>query len=175
MKYFKFISLILLPILVGCSNEDDPLKGMDWDVVPAQVTIEVKDADGNLLFSDAYHGTLDCDNLSATISYIYDGKTLPMYDCKPKYSVNGKSPKSRYFMPTFYGVYVDYYSVEYPQIRFGEFDGVESHNETFAINWPDGTQSKIEFTSEARNPTGSMRIRVDGGEWVNSTSIVIVK
>ena len=78
-------------------------------------------------------------------------------------------------MPTFYGVYVDYYSVEYPQIRFGEFDGVESHNETFAINWPDGTQSKIEFTSEARNPTGSMRIRVDGGEWVNSTSIVIVK
>ena len=171
MKYIK-ITIILLPILAGCSNEDDPLKGMDWDTIPAQVTIEVKDADGNLLFSD---GALDCDNLSTTISYIYDGKTLPMYDCKPEYSDNGKSPKSRYFMPTFYGVYVDYYSVEYPRIRFGEFDGTENHNETFTINWPDGTHNKIEFTSEARNPIGSMRIRVDDGDWENTIKVTFVK
>ena len=78
-------------------------------------------------------------------------------------------------MPTFYGVYVDYYSVEYPRIRFGEFDGTENHNETFTINWPDGTHNKIEFTSEARNAIESMKVRVDDGEWENTTKVTFVK
>ena len=78
--------------------------------------------------------------------------------------------KSRAVEANYYGLYVFYlnpadFPDALPRIRFGEFDGTENHNETFTINWPDGTHNKIEFTSEARNAIESMKVRVDDGEW----------
>ncbi|MCM1316635.1 MAG: hypothetical protein NC241_00480 [Bacteroides sp.] len=193
MKHFKLIPIFLtLLFAIGCSNDEpkpqpnpeptpeptpepNPDDGWVWDYNPAQVMVEVNDADGNHLFSDNYHGMLDCENLSTAISYTYNGETKPLYDKKPESTLEAKSPKSRYFMPTFYGLYVDYYSVEYPRIRFGEFDGEESHDETFIINWPDGTHNKIDFTSEARKGYDSILVRVDDGEWRNTFKVTFVK
>jgi len=173
MKIIKLILFILLPALASCSNDDEPNGGWVGDVIPAKVTIEVEDTDGNNLYSVAYQGILDRENLSTTVSYTYDGETLPLYELKRP--DEAKAPQSRYYMPHFYGVYVDHYALEYPRIRFGEFDGVEDQHEKVTVNWPDGTHSTIEFTSKALDPLSSMKIRLDDGQWVNTTKVTIVK
>ena len=61
MKCFKFISLILLAVICGCSNDEpkpqptpeptpDPDEGWVWDYYLAEVDIVIEDVDGNNLF-----------------------------------------------------------------------------------------------------------------------------
>lgn len=187
MKYFKFISLILLAVIYGCSNDEpkpqptpeptpDPDEGWVWDYYLAEVDIVIEDVEGNNLFSPEYHGILDKENLSANVSYTYQNATKPLVEA----GARDDYFKSRAVEANYYGLYVFYldpadFPEALPRIRFGEFDGTENHNETFTINWPDGTHNKIEFTSEARNPIGSMRIRVDDGDWENTIKVTFVK
>lgn len=201
MKIYRILFFVLSFVVFGCADNetkrgDEPIpapaptpdptpeptpddppvdSGSQTDWIPTEVAIDVRDADGNELFSDDYHGMLDCDNLSSMISYTYNGETKPLYDNKPESLFEAKSPKSRYFMPTFYGLYVDYYAYGYPCISFGEFDGTESHNEAFTINWPDGTNNKIEFAAEACKGYDSILVRVDDGDWENTIKVTFVK
>ncbi len=57
MKYFKFISLILLAVIYGCSNDEpkpqptpeptpDPDEGWVWDYYLAEVDIVIEDVGG---------------------------------------------------------------------------------------------------------------------------------
>ncbi len=174
MKHLKLISIFMFVILVGCSN-DEPNELVLKDYRAAQVTIYVQDSDGNDLFlnADAYDGILDRENLPAMVSYTYDGETMQMSE-RGRLD-EAKAPQGRAYMPTFYGVYVDYYAYEYPRIRFGEFDGAEDQHEKVIVNWPDGTHTTIEFMSEACNAVSSMKIRLDDGEWMKSTNVTIVK
>lgn len=177
----KFLLPITFFALAACSDdkEDEP-EIASTDYYPAEVQITVVDSGGNNLFSYKYHGSLDRDNLASTITYTYKGETKPL-QIK---NVNGApyeptTKASRAYFPRFYGVYVDYYvgtnALGLPAIRFGEFDGVEDHNESVIINWPDGTHNKIEFTSEALNAMPSMMTRVDDGKWYNTYRVEFVK
>lgn len=183
------LSLLVGFAVAGCSNEEprqeggaeqepEPIPGTEiTDYYPAQVVIDIRDANGNALFSKDYHGIIDKNNLSESISYTYKGETKPLLETGYK---NDYFAKSRYVMTTIYGVYVYYsnpadFPDAMPKILFGEFDGTEDHHETVAINWPDGSSNTIEFTSEARNAIPSMKVRVDGGKWVNTTNVTFVK
>ncbi len=99
------IPLLLGLILAGCSN-DEPNELFETDYSPTEVTIYVQDTDGDDLFSDAYNGILDSENLPATVTYTYDGETKPLSERRRP--VEAKTPQSRYYMPRFYGVFVDY-------------------------------------------------------------------
>lgn len=191
MKHFKLIPIFLtLLFAMGCSNDEPVIDGkpageeqegnrpgnentddeIDMDLYPVSINIKVEDSDGNNLFSDDYHGSLDKDNLLSTITYLYKGETAKIAE------FNSAGLHQIPYEAEWRGLYVDMnpkYSM--PPIRFGDIESWSNYDETIAINWPDGSTSKIDFELKSTVYDIAFKIRVDGGEWANSTSIVIVK
>lgn len=120
-------------LMAGCEKED--VVGVDGDVTPVEIIIRVTDAHGNDLLNPNTSGTIFYNKISA----IYKGK---VYSMDTSYM-----NKSRYLMPTFYGLkwQKSDYKDEY-LLYFGEFDGTENfQNEEIIIDWNDGTKDTICF------------------------------
>lgn len=177
MKHLKLIYLFIILGFIGCSKEE--LEIPDWDCYPYDVFIEIRDIDGNNLFSEDYHGILSLDNITPNITYTHNGVTQPIRLVK---NYSDMLYLSRDYRASFFGLAVSdvlfsYFDNKYPRIYFGELDGTLEHNETLILHWPDGTDSKIELTARAvkfNGPSHLMKIRIDDGEWVEYKKTVLI-
>ncbi len=172
--WIKNIVFIAAFFCAGCESDKNEL--VDADPYPAQIAIEVVDVAGNDLFSDEYNGCVDKTNIGQSITYTYKGETYPLnFDLNQKQPeiISDKVPA----LYRFYGVYLleSWGEPVTGPLLFGEFDGEEDQHEKVIVNWPDGTHTTIEFMSEACNAISSMKIRLDGGEWMNTPRVTIVK
>lgn len=173
MKYLKFIFPIVFISLLGCSTDREDEHNLILNSTPnyVEVAIDVVDADYNNLFSYKYSGSIDISDIENSLTYTYKGVTYPVYIFEPK-SSNGTS-----YLPHSC-LYIDYHVASYngiPRMRFGMFDGTKDWSESVIINWPDGTNNKIEFTSKADNSYSSMMTRIDEGEWCNTRYVTFIK
>lgn len=131
MRRILFLLLLTITSLSSCNNEN-----MIWDIAPVVVKISVVDAQGNDLLNPQTDNALELGKIKA----IYNGQDY-------LYGVSPDDPKSKAYLPRFYGLMSEFNSHHERHIlSFGEFDGAESYtNESVTIVWPDGSSDIIRF------------------------------
>lgn len=185
MKYLKSLFLIILLAVVGCTDSYNEVlveEGLDG-YEGVHVVVAVVDSEGNHLFSDEYNGILNSDSLMETVTYTYRGETRPYHGMRPAFQDEEMSKvitrKKEEYSPNLHDGYS--YAWQRIMMKFGNFLPDSSHNETFTINWPDGTHNEIQFVSQkltnpySPGPAGWIRVRVDGGEWTDADYVTLVK
>ena len=112
------LSISILLLFSCCNNNDDII----WDMCPVDITIKIKDANGNNLLSPSVPGNIRGKKIVAE----YQGQ---------EYELNWDEPyPSRYYRPFFYGLTLgrgytqtqndSYLDDNKSYLFFGEFDGV---------------------------------------------------
>lgn len=186
MKYLRILYVLMCVALVGCSNDEELVEwpdvgeGVDLGV---RVAVLVQDADGNSLYSDDYNGILDLETLSETVTYTYRGETKALVAFKkPAFTDDAEAAAlNRSTSKTDADPTLHEFMGSRMVLAFGVFYPWKSNNETFTINWPDGTHSKVEFKSAnleypyTDRPDGWIKVRLDDGGWVDSDFVTIVK
>jgi len=107
---------------------------IDW--APIIVTVCVQDADGHdLLDPESEHF------LGDQIKMTFEGKDYPM------------SIPTKDYMPCFFGLeLVNLRESGIWNLRFGELDGGQNHDDRFTITWPDGSKDEITFQRTIISP-----------------------
>lgn len=121
----KLLFLLLLPIFIGCSDDDGP---MVWDMNPVIYTIKIHDEQGVNLLDSTVAGNwyrYDFEVLYEDMTYVVDWD-IGMRWVEPV--------ESRLYMPYFYGLYTepnygDEQRIKIPLfLEFGEFDGARDQD-----------------------------------------------
>lgn len=187
MKYIKFLFTFFIFALAGCSNDDEAIEwpdvgeGIDLRVL---VTVIVQDSDGNHLYSDEYHGILDTETLAETVSCTYQGETKALAQIiRPAFTDDSEDPVARRSNTAENPTLFEYATHKWNHmvLAFGAFYPWENNKETFTVNWPDGTHSKVDFESVkleypyTDRPNGWIKVRLEGGEWVEADYVTVVK
>lgn len=156
MKTIRFLLLPLVSSLfVSCdADRGGPNDGVIWDFMCYDVSIEVRDEQGNDLFDPKYERNI----LGNKIKVEYQGKTYVM----------GEETKTKYNMPSPLAAkaeYNDYAKKNF--FCFGEFTPCdEFKNEKFTIDWGNGLRDEVEFdlyiTWKRGDPTVHKRVSVNG-------------
>lgn len=133
-NFFPFLLAgLMVASLSGCSDHDE-IENLEIDFAPVQICIMAESQDGKDLLNPAVEGNI----LSHDIVATYRGKEY----------TNGISSKSRAYMPRFYGLITMKLQNGKYALAFGELDGEEEFkNEELVIDWGDGQQDVITFTS----------------------------
>lgn len=139
----------LLPMLAlifsSCSKDDDDI--IIYDYFPISINIALTDSQGNSLFDkDTPRNLLDC-GIYAT----YEGKQWPMdnieyNDCGFDDSNLFQYEKTRIYVPTFYGPYLNNYALpdsgnKIAALEFGPFKGGVSGTEEYTLHIPELNRS----------------------------------
>lgn len=107
---------------------------IDW--APIVVSVYVQDENGNDRLDPASEYFIG-DQIKMT----YDGEDYPM------------AIPTKYYMPHFYGLeLVNVSESGRWHLRFGEFDGSQSRDDTFTLTWPDGSKDEITFHRTIMSP-----------------------
>lgn len=129
MRKSKIYCLLILVIstLQSCDIGND----MIWDIYPVNISFYVQDREGNDLLNPTTEGNI----LKNDIKVLYNGEEYPR---------DKDMSKTRAYLAVLSGLKTDKYGNDYLLI-FGEFDGAKDHNDSFTIDWGDGTQDRISF------------------------------
>ena len=136
MKNLIYATFAMI-FLIACDNgsNDD---GIIWDMYPVNVYLYVEDSKGNDLLDPENENNI----LNSGIKAIYDGKTLKL---------NEEPPRTKYLEPFFYGLITRKANGEGVEggtkniLQFGGFNGAESQEVEFVLDWGDGVTDKISF------------------------------
>lgn len=133
-----FVSLACLVGFTACNNSND--EGDDdmilWDFAPIVLYIEVQDAQGNDLLNPETPGCIAQQGIKA----IYNGKT---------YEKDIPVVQTRDYLARLYGLQTIKSKAGKYVLTFGEFNGDDTFdNEQVTIDWNDGTQDVITFSSK---------------------------
>ncbi|MDE6717707.1 MAG: hypothetical protein K2J70_05905 [Muribaculaceae bacterium] len=113
----------LLPLLffTACNNDENLI----WDIAPVNLSIHIKDADGNNMLSPAVAGNLRGKKITAE----YRGE---------EYELNWDQDQTRAYLPVFRGLTIGMEYIQTPQgyeadpartyMSFGEFDGAKDQD-----------------------------------------------
>lgn len=127
-----FISLLCLAGFTACDNSDD----MIWDFTPIVLYISVQDTQGNDLLNPEIPGNIAKQGIKA----IYKEKT---------YIKDAPIPQTKAYMAILTGLQTKKNKEGKYFLAFGEFNGDQTfENEKVVINWNDGTQDVITFSSK---------------------------
>jgi len=149
MKLRHLILFSLLFLLVCSCSKHESKKIVDWG--PIEFLISVSDSNGVDLLDSTKT------DFVKGITLKYKDKTYPvsngLYNSHFKYL---GLARTKFYMPTMYGLQLlpweavrdAYYSKanENFYLYFGELDGSDDRDDTFTINWGDGTKDVIRFT-----------------------------
>ncbi len=157
------ITLVLftgLALFTGCESDivppgNGPHPDMIWDFVNSSIMFVVTDAEGNNLLDKDVEGNI-LDN-AITVKYRNKKYTLEKprrtepdeedgEDSGEETGYETGKPQTRYNMPRELGLRLCRYTDGVQFLEFGEFSP-QSHytNETFTIEWGDGTKDVISF------------------------------
>lgn len=139
MKSKLVLMLLVVATLFGCDVEDgkEHKDNMIWDVMPININISVQNRDGEDLLSP-----LCKDNILQDSIYVsYDGLKFPLGEDMSSQTM------SRAYLAVLSGLSLSKYGNDYILI-FGEFDGAKDWNDSFVINWGDGSYDTISFTRD---------------------------
>lgn len=171
-KFFSlFISIAILLMISACSGDDNTAKEQPLiHPFPFNFLFIVQDAEGNDLLDAKTPGNI----LSQPIKAIYNGKELPLDSMKDKW-VPASPVDINFSGLTLHEGGDSYY------LEFGLFDSLKDYkNETFIIDWGDGSTTTVTFSHYYdRTPTGERKdlhyeVLVNG-EHLKTYNIKIVK
>lgn len=163
-KFFRLLPAILaLLIMNSCDNgdngDDDPIV---WDVSPVQFGVLIVDEDGNNLLDEATEGNW----VGADFKAVFKGQVYDAIWENPW----SQPAKSRFYMPTFRGLYFDPESTNsfgtLPSLlKFGEFDGAKSQNLEIEFVVPDIDRSyNMEIQYRFKGTDSKGKLIMDGKE-----------
>ena len=138
------------------------------DFIPINVYIHVTDAKGaNLLDPTVPNNILD-----NGIQMIYNNER---YDLDKEF--DPLRPRTRYYLPYFYGLSLIKNMKNIPLLYVGEFDGAEDCvKRSFVIEWGDGTKSEIAYSNKVFENGKDTRVErsfyLDGKEVEEPITIV---
>lgn len=157
MKKLKLLLLAAVSLIFsGCDGSSGPRPGVIWDFMCWDVSIEVKDSQGNDLFDPEYEHNI----LGNKITVTYKGNTYVM----------GEETKTKYNMPSPLAAKAEYNQYSKKNLFcFGEFTPEDDfHGEKFTIDWGNGIVDEIEFdlyiTWKKGDPKVHKRVAVNGKE-----------
>lgn len=132
---FAVVSTIVLP---ACSSDEKELNLTGTDIINYSIRILVKSENGDNLFDPAFEGNL----LNSNINAVYKEKTYQLRDIQ---SIHSSRVIGLDYLGLFYGEKVEDKYV----LTFGEFSGGAPYeNESVVIQWEDGTEDVITFSSK---------------------------
>lgn len=132
--YLLFITLLCVAGFTACddSGSDD----MIWDFAPIELHIAVQDAQGNDLLNPETPGNIAKQGIKA----IYNGKI---------YEKDVPISQTKAYLAHFNGLQTMKFETGKYFLTFGEFNGDDTFdNEKVIIDWNDGTQDVITFSSK---------------------------
>lgn len=149
----RLLALFSLPFLLLCSCSKHDSKSdiiVDWN--PIEILISLSDNNGVDLLDSTKT------DFVKGITLTYKNKTYPvsnsLYESVFKNYLS--VIRTKYYLPSMYGlqllpwkaVRAGYYlyAQERYYLYFGELDGSDSRDDTFTINWGDGSEDVIRFT-----------------------------
>lgn len=161
---YLFAGLLCMSF-VGC-GEHDEVEDLDYDFTPIQICVMAESQDGKDLLNPDVDENILTQNIVAT----YRGKEY----------TNGKSSKSRVYVPHFYGLVTLKLNNGKYALSFGELNGQEDFkNEEIVIDWGDGEQDVITFTStvnwKGQRPEVKRSYQLNGKEVAKDTAMPIMK
>lgn len=135
--YSLFISLLCVAGLTACDDSDNGGgDDMIWDFAPIELHIAVQDAQGNDLLNPETPGNISKQGIKA----IYNGKT---------YEKDAPVIQTKDYLAHFNGLQTMKFETGKYFLTFGEFNGDDTFdNEKVIIDWNDGTQDVITFSSK---------------------------
>lgn len=126
--------IILFLTLISLFSCDKKEERRIWDISPIVVTINVVDAKGNDLLNPETLNRLDLTKIKAICG---DEEYVCNEDVESK---------TRYYMPSFYGLKSVKGHEGLYNLEFGEFNGAQSYtNKEVTIVWENGSTDKISF------------------------------
>lgn len=128
-RIFYLVFAIIL--FVACDDDDNNGRSGIWDMAPINVTLYVEDAEGNDLLNPKNENNI----LDRGIKAIYGGKTL---------GLNEKPAETKYYLPHFNGLTTREHEGK-TILEFGEFNGADSQEVEFVIDWGEDDTDKISF------------------------------
>ena len=132
---FAVVSAIVFP---ACGSDEEELNLTATDIPNFSIRILVKSENGDNLFDPAFEGNL----LNSNINAVYKEKTYQLKDIQ---SIYPSRLVGLYYFGLFYGEKVEDKYV----LTFGEFSGdVPYENGSVVIQWEDGTEDVITFSSK---------------------------
>lgn len=148
LRHLALFSLLFL-LLWSCDKHDSKNHMIvDWS--PIEILISVSDNNGVDLLDSTKT------DFVKGITLKYKDKTYPvsnsLYNSHFKYL---GSARTKYYLPSMFGLQLlpwkavrafYLYAQEHYYLYFGELDGSESRDDTFTIDWGDGTKDVIRFT-----------------------------
>lgn len=171
MKTLKSFRILLSFLIMGfsfaaCDNEDKL-----WDIAPIILQIQLSNENGE----DLLHPDTPGSYADKTITATYQGKTYT----KDVFEDN-KIPYGRAYLATLFGIYTVQQNNGCYALKFGELDGEETYeNETITLDWADGTQDVITFSSRLKWKGGKPKFnnwyKLNGKEVDNDTRSPIFK
>lgn len=138
MKATRILYLLFIPLLyiAGLTVCDDLGDDIIWDFAPIELHIAVQDGQGNDLLNPETPGNLTQQGIKA----IYNGKT---------YEKDAPVSQTKTYLAHFKGLQTMNLETGKYVITFGEFNGDNTFdNEQVIIDWNDGTQDVITFSSK---------------------------
>lgn len=138
---FCMMLFAVFSLFTACDNNEDPVLPPIYDVSPVEFYIYVQDEDGHDLLNSATKGNI----LEQGIKAVYDNK---------EFKLNELPLRTRYYMPTFYGLRTVEDKDGRYSLFFGEFDGAQDWDYTsFSVDWGDGTTDHFGFenTNDSKN------------------------
>lgn len=138
--YLLLISLLCVTGFTACDKSDNGFDNGDdyviWDFYPIELSIAVQDAQGNDLLNPETPGNIAKQGIKA----IYNGKT---------YEKDAPISQTKMYLARFYGLQTMKSETGKHFLTFGEFNGAGTfNNEKVTIDWNDGTQDVITFSSK---------------------------
>ncbi|MDO5488791.1 MAG: hypothetical protein Q4F52_01585 [Bacteroidaceae bacterium] len=126
----------------SCGEDDEPVLGMIWDFIPIEIYITLTGENGADLLNPETPGSYAALATTAT----FRDKTYAKDEFK-----EDDMQKTRFYMPTMYGIRTFLRNDGRYALVFGELDKTMIYkDEKLTIDWGNGTQDVITFSSRIK-------------------------